>query len=171
MTTEPLGTVERHDGEYVVRFERHLAHPREKVWRAITESEHVIQWLPCDIVGERRAGATIALPFRPDLVAKHEIDEATLDGRIDVWDPPAVFEWWWSTDRLRWELDEVDGGTRLRFTTWLSDASPNPSDTAAGYHVCLRNLASLLDTGGAPLLVDADTTDLEKQYGALLTAR
>ena len=80
----------------------------------------------------------------------------TLEGRITVWDPPAVFEWWWSTDRLRWELDDVDGGTRLRFTTWLGPTK-GAANTAAGYHVCLANLATLLDTGTAPPLVDAHT--------------
>ena len=170
MTDHPMATVDREGDTYVVRFERHLAHPREKVWRAITESEHLVQWLPCDMIGERRAGAAIELPFRPDLVEKHGIETPTLGGRIDVWDPPAVFEWWWSSDRLRWELDEADGGTHLRFTTWLGADSPNPSDTAAGYHVCLANLRSLLDTGSAPPLVDADTTELEKEYGNVVAS-
>jgi uncharacterized protein YndB with AHSA1/START domain len=168
MTDEPLATVDREDGAFVVRFERQLAHPREKVWRVITESEHLEHWMPCDIVGERRAGASIELPFWPPHVERYGIEVPTLDGRIDVWDPPTVFEWWWSTDRLRFELDEVDGGTRLRFTTWLAPDPDGATNTAAGYHVCLANLASLLDTGSAPPLVDAHTAELEKQYGEVV---
>ena len=50
-TDRPLATAALHDDAWMVRFERHLAHPREKVWRALTESEHLRAWLPCDIVG------------------------------------------------------------------------------------------------------------------------
>ena len=73
MTDHDLGTVERGEDGYVVRFERQLHHPREKVWRAITESEHLVHWMPCDIVGERRAGAAIELPFWPAHVEKYGI--------------------------------------------------------------------------------------------------
>jgi uncharacterized protein YndB with AHSA1/START domain len=170
MTDHDAGTVERGDDGYVVRFERQLHHPREKVWRAITESDHLAHWMPCDIVGERRAGASIELPFWPAHVERYGIATPTLSGSIVVWDPPSVFEWWWSTDRLRWELEEVDGGTRLRFTTWLGPDGKGAANTAAGYHVCLDNLVTLLDTGTAPPLVDADTSALEAGYGAAVGA-
>jgi uncharacterized protein YndB with AHSA1/START domain len=159
-----LGAVAQSKSGYVVRYERALAHPRDTVWRALTESEQLRFWMPCDIVGERRAGAEIELPFWPEHVARYEIETPTLTGTIAVWDPPAVFEWWWDTDRLRWELDEIDGGTRLRFTTWLGPHGSGAANTAAGYHVCLDNLRSLLDTGDAPPLIDADTAHLEALY-------
>ena len=103
-----------------------------------TESEHLAHWMPCDIVGERRAGADdrAALLAGARRALRHR-RRPTLPGTIEVWDPPAVFEWWWSTDRLRWELDEIDGGTRLRFTTWLGPDGKGAANTAAGYHVCL----------------------------------
>ena len=59
MTTsrdEPLATVLDDDGRVALRFRRRLPHPPEKVWRALTESEHLQHWMPCDLVGERRAG-------------------------------------------------------------------------------------------------------------------
>ena len=40
-TLTTLGTVRRRDGAWELHFERHLAHPRENVWRAITESEQL----------------------------------------------------------------------------------------------------------------------------------
>jgi uncharacterized protein YndB with AHSA1/START domain len=161
-----LGTVAREDTGYVVRFERHLRHRREKVWRALTESEHLEHWMPCDIVGERRAGADITLPFWPAHVEKYGIGTPTLPGKIRVWEPPAVFEWEWSTDRLRWELDEVADGTRLVFTTWLGPEGKGAANTAAGYHVCIDHLMELLDTGTtATPLVDSDPSALEEQYG------
>ena len=36
-----------------------VARPREKVWRAVTEPEHLAAWYPQEIVGERRAGAPL----------------------------------------------------------------------------------------------------------------
>ena len=43
-----------------LRFERRLAHPPEKVWRALTEPEHLAAWFPSEIHGDREAGATLA---------------------------------------------------------------------------------------------------------------
>ncbi|MEZ5138617.1 MAG: SRPBCC domain-containing protein [Acidimicrobiales bacterium] len=162
-----LGTLERTDDGYVVRFERRFAHPRPKVWAAITESEHLAHWLPCDIVGERAAGATVSLPFWPAHVERYQIPTPVLDGRIEVWDPPAVFEWWWSTDRLRFELEEIEGGTVLRFATWLGPVGHGAANTAAGYHACFGNLRRLLDAGTAPPLVDVDVAPLEAAYQRL----
>lgn len=172
MTDRPLATVANDDGTYVVQFERLLAHPRQKVWRAITESEHLAHWMPCDIVGERREGADVQLPFWPEHVERYGITTPVLDGRITVWDPPAVFEWWWSTDRLRWELEDHAEGTRLRFTTWLSDAGYGPAGTAAGYHVCLDRLDALLDGSEQDDLdaYDARSGALEERYAELVTA-
>jgi uncharacterized protein YndB with AHSA1/START domain len=39
------GTVQQVDGRYVLRFERRLNHPVEKVWAALTESDRLAEWL------------------------------------------------------------------------------------------------------------------------------
>jgi uncharacterized protein YndB with AHSA1/START domain len=171
MTDHPHGTVDREQDGYVVRFERRLRHPRARVWRANTESEHLAHWLPCDIIGERRAGARVELPFWPAVVERHQIETPTLPGEILVWDPPAVFEWTWSTDRLRWELHDDGEGTLLRFATWLGADSPDAASTAAGYHVCLDQLVELLDTGTtARSLVDAEPAALEEHYRSVIAS-
>jgi uncharacterized protein YndB with AHSA1/START domain len=171
-TTDPhadrMGAILHADGGWVLRYERTLRHPRPKVWRALTESEHLRHWLPCDIVGERRAGGAVELPFWPDVVDRYQIAQPILRGRIEVWEPPAVFEWWWDEDRLRWELDEHGEGTRLVFTTWVGDAAVG-ADAAAGYHVCLDRLEVLLDTGrGAPL--EDHPMELQERYEAAADA-
>jgi uncharacterized protein YndB with AHSA1/START domain len=166
---QPLGEVLRDGNKWVLRYERLLRHPPEKVWKALTESEHLRHWLPCDIVGERREGADLELPFWPDHVERYSISEPVLHGKIRVWDPVRVFEWTWGTDVLRWELDPTDKGTLLTFTTWLSDpASDSAGDVAAGYHVCLDQLVELLDKGSTEPLVDVDVGGWEDRYAELV---
>lgn len=179
-TADELGAVSLEDGRPVLRYTRHLAHPPEKVWRAITESAHLQAWLPCDIVGERAEGATVSLPFWPDHVEAHDLDDVPLQGHILTWRPPEVFEWTWDTDRLRFELTAIEGGTILRFTTWIGDpqghgidGSPDDitgtTSASAGYHVCLSHLRVLLD-GTPGRLVDADTATVEARYRPLVAA-
>lgn len=171
-TGEPMGEVLREGGRYGLRYERRLSHPPEKVWRALTESDQLRHWFPCDIVGERRTGAEVALPFWPDHVERWSIEEPVVTGRILTWDPPSVFEWDWSGDTLRWELEPVDGGTVLTLTTWLAADDPSGAAGAgAGYHVCLDQLRELLDSGGtATPLVDMDTAPWQGRYSALMEA-
>ncbi len=166
---DALGHVERTDAGWLLRFERRLGHRPEKVWRALTESQHLRHWLPVDIVGERRAGAALELPFWPEVVERFGIENPTLPGEIRTWEPPRVFEWRWDTDVIRFEVAADGEGTLLTLTTW---AAPEPHATAvaAGYHACLANLASVLDTGTAPPLLDADTAALEERYRAVVPA-
>jgi hypothetical protein len=42
-----------------LRYVRHYPHPVDRVWRAITESDQLRHWMPCDIVGDRAAGSAI----------------------------------------------------------------------------------------------------------------
>ena len=80
-TDQPMGTV-LHDGErWGLRYERLLRHPPDKVWAGLTESEHLEHWMPCDIVGERREGAAIELPFWPAQVERYAIENRSCTGR------------------------------------------------------------------------------------------
>jgi uncharacterized protein YndB with AHSA1/START domain len=169
---ESMGTVVREDDRVGVRFERWLAHPPQKVWRALTESEQLRHWLPCDLVGERRAGASLELPFWPAHIERYGIEGPPLTGEIRVWEPPEVFEWTWDTDVLRWELRPTDAGTHLVFTTWLGDTDPTSvANAAAGYHVCLQQLQELVDTGTvAQSLIDRPVGPWEHRYAVAAAA-
>ena len=160
-----------HDGDTIgLRFERHLRHSPERVWRALTESDQLEHWLPVDIVGERRAGAEVQVPFWPAVVDKYQMPDTTMPGRILTWDPPRTFSWMWDTDTLVFELEPTETGTRLVFTTWVVDTTAGVDKTAAGYHHCLHQLVALLDTGQAPPFVDGDPTVNEEIYARLLAA-
>ena len=161
----PLGTL-RPDGG--LHYVRRLPHAPEKVWRALTESEHLVHWFPADIVGERRPGAPLKLPFWPAQVERYGIAVPVIDGEMLAWDPPRLFELTWDTDRLRWELEPDGDGTLLTFTTWLHDTSPAAvTNAGAGYHVCLDQLRELMDTGAVTYLEDGVVRELEKRYAGL----
>jgi uncharacterized protein YndB with AHSA1/START domain len=163
----PLGEV-LHDGDTVgLRYERHLSHPVERVWRALTDSDQLRHWMPVDIIGERVAGADVQATFWPDVVAKYSIPEPTMPGKILTWDPPRTFSWKWATDTLIFELHPTETGTRLVFTTWVVDTNAGVDKTAAGYHVCLDQLVSLVETDSPAPFIDADPTEYEKAYAYL----
>lgn len=194
-TTGPMGEVLR-DGERTgLRYVRLLRHSPEKVWRALTESDGLRHWFPTDIVGERAVGARLSLPFWPEgleLASTTEaIEEMGVDpgsyvseGELRVWDPPRTFEFTWGmdgrtelTDLLRFELEPTENGTRLTFTTWLGGPTGN-TDTAVGWHVCLDQLAGLLDSPESPTddtaavvqRVMAQADELRPAYAALISS-
>ena len=170
--TDPLGEVLRHGNRIGVRYVRHFPHPAERVWRALTQSDQLRYWLPCDIVGELRPSAPILLRFWPAQVEKYQIEKPEIVGRVTVFEPPSVFEWIWDSDVLRFELAEADDGTTLTFTTWPEPPDPDGlANAAAGYHVCLEALRTLLDTGSAPPLVDGDgrAKELTPVYAQAIT--
>ena len=172
MTDQSLGEILRDGDRRGLRYVRRLSHDATKVWRALTESDHLRSWMPCDIVGPRAAGAAISMPFWPEVAAKYDTGDEVPTGTIGVWDPPRVFEWSWDEDIVRFELDsDSTGATVLTLTTWIGTTDGPPlSDAAAGYHVCLDHLVQLLDTGAAPSVATSDPSPLEARYRELVTA-
>lgn len=59
MDDADLGTLTPQGERWKLSFTRRLPHPPTKVWRAVTEAEHLAAWFPQQIVGERRAGARL----------------------------------------------------------------------------------------------------------------
>lgn len=176
MTTEnrevQLGKAHREDGFWVLRYERQLSHAREKVWRALTESDHLRHWLPTNLVGERREGAELTLEYWPEVVKDHadRIATSVLRGTIRVWRPPSVFEWTWDVDVLRFELEADGDDTRLTFTTWLGAADTPVVEAAAGYHLCLDRLTELLAEGTTVPIAKAVIAQREAEYVTALNS-
>jgi uncharacterized protein YndB with AHSA1/START domain len=154
----------RDDGKYVLRFERQLSHPPEKVWRALTEPDQLRRWFPVDIEGERRVGAKLRFVFREDAPRAADMpellehDARDLDGEFTEFDPPRLLAYTWGDEFLRWELEPTADGCRLAFSHTFDERSgiPHPAGPlkkgardASGWDVCLGSLEALLD-GGAP---------------------
>jgi uncharacterized protein YndB with AHSA1/START domain len=129
------GTLEKiADQRWRLRFVRTLPHPPEKVWRALTEPEHLAAWFPTSIEGDRAAGAKLRFAFTNDAAP-------ALDGEMVEYDPPSVLEMRWGDDELlRFELRPTDSGTELTFLNTFEQEGKAARD-AAGWHACLDLLA------------------------------
>ncbi|MFI7707354.1 SRPBCC domain-containing protein [Nonomuraea sp. NPDC049480] len=117
------------DGRTTVRMQRRLPHPPAKVWRAITQPQHLAAWFPADVTID---GDHITYGFGPD-------------GHITHNDPPHVFAHTWGDDHLLWEL-QPDGphGTLLTFTHTFTDRHGAASFTS-GWHTCILAMLAHLD--------------------------
>lgn len=157
------GTVQETGGQYVLRFERHLKHPVEKVWTALTDPEHRDAWLAAGTI-EPQPGGRTELTFDN---SPTDEDGTGLNGTVRTADPPRLLEFSWRTESgaeepIRWELFPEDDGTRLVLTHTVRRPIPlgfglNVQNSVmesrlagclAGWHGHLDRLSLLL--GGQP---------------------
>jgi uncharacterized protein YndB with AHSA1/START domain len=152
-----LATLLESDGTWTLRFERRLAHPIEKVWRAVSEPEHRDAWFPQRIEGDLVAGGELRFVDDPNL------PEEGWAGRCLAVDPPHLLELEWGTDVVRIELAPDGDGTRLTFTDLLGERR-HAARTASGWHLCLASLEASLDGGPAPEVDEATWNALHDRY-------
>jgi uncharacterized protein YndB with AHSA1/START domain len=153
-----FGTLEQAgDGRWKVRFTRHLDHPVEKVWRAITEPEHLAAWFPGTMEGERRAGAPLTFHF--------PAPAEPMAGEMVVFDPPRCMELRWGVDVLRFELSPAGAGTQLVVTDTLEELGKAARD-AAGWHECLELLRHEVADEPRSFELGDVWTDVHPQYQA-----
>jgi uncharacterized protein YndB with AHSA1/START domain len=125
------------DGRTQLSIERRFPHPQEKVWRAVTQPEHLDQWFPFDVEVDLRVdGAMSFVDKRPDASTK-------LSGRVLELDPPRVFAFDWEGEVLRFDLEPDGDGTRLVFSHTINDHYGAASFTA-GWTACLDALEDVL---------------------------
>lgn len=131
------------DGEgWTVVFVRHLRHPPDRVWVALTDPEELVEWAP--FTANRHLSTT------GDAVLTHIDGDVTTDTDVSVVvaEQPVILEYTWGTDRLRWKLEPTDEGTQLTLRHTLADRGDAPK-VSAGWHIYLDVAASLLD--GQPI--------------------
>jgi len=136
------GQLEQSDGNWQLRFTRKLPHPPEKVWRALTEPEHLEAWFPTTIEGEQVAGA--ALRF-----SHHDAPLPPFEGEMLTYEPPSLMEFRWGEDTLRFALEPDGSGTKLTLVDTLGELGKAARD-GAGWHTCLDRLAYHLDEAEPP---------------------
>jgi uncharacterized protein YndB with AHSA1/START domain len=152
-----IGTLEQTAQGPRLRFTRHLAHPPEKVWRAITEPEHLRAWFPDTIVVEEWA---VGAPLRFDHAP---VEGGSFDGEVLEFEPETVLEFRWGADTIRLELERDGDGTRLTLLDTLDELGKAARD-GAGWHACLDNLKHHLDGTPPPASPSNRWRDLNQRY-------
>ncbi|HZT65901.1 MAG TPA: SRPBCC family protein [Acidimicrobiales bacterium] len=169
------GSIERSGETVTLHYERHLAHPVEAVWRAITDPEEVAAW----------SGWEVEIDLRPGgrFVTRHQTGDRVVDRIVRV-EPPHLLEhtFWEDVNpeaRVTYRLDEEHGGCRLTLThvltmsdlrrsaerySWAGDPTTQIPRTGAGWHRLLDRIAARLDGVASPAPADG----LEERYAAKL---
>jgi len=164
------GAQVRKDGEnWTLILVRELRHSPEKVWQALTDPAQLREWAPFDADGSLgTAGARVKLTTVGAPAA------GISETRVTRADAPNVLEYNYGDRDIRWELEAVDGGTRL--TLWHNIDRRFIAWGAAGWHISFDVLDRLL--AGQPLgrIVGAEAMKFEgwqrlvaeyaKQFGA-----
>lgn len=139
-----LGTV-KHIGDFFeARIERMLEHDQPAVWKMLTDSSLLPQWLaPGDLSLVKGGSATLNFPE----------SGTNVDSIVTDVDPPRLIEYSWSSrgepDRpLRWEANAENVGTRLSLTLRIPD-NEDIARTCAGWEAHLEMLAAAME--GVPI--------------------
>lgn len=139
---ETLTTVE---GRPLLHIERRLPHPRERVWRAITEPEQLSRWYPFAVTElDLRLGGRIRFGAGAG---------TTIEAIVTELDPPGLFAFSEnepvrmireSDDLVRFELRPLGRKCLLVFTHIFDDRYAAAS-YASGWHLCLDALEAVVD--------------------------
>jgi uncharacterized protein YndB with AHSA1/START domain len=150
------GDLDQNEGRWVLQFVRRLPHPPEKVWRALTEPEHLKVWFPADIEGERKEGAPLRFLFRNN-------EGPDSDGEFITYDPPNVLQFRWGDELLRFDLEADGSGTVLRFLNTFDELGKAARD-AAGWHACLDILGHHVDGEEPPWRPEERWAEVHEWY-------
>jgi uncharacterized protein YndB with AHSA1/START domain len=158
MPVAPEAILQDQEGRPMLRFERRLPHPPERVWRALTETDELSAWHPSPPEFELEVGGTVR--FTDSAIAFP-------DGEVTDCDPPRTLGYTWGDDHLRWELEPLEDGCLLVLLHSFDDRFKAARD-AAGWDLCLDSLSSLL--AGEPAPPSKDPTAQPREWQELNSA-
>jgi uncharacterized protein YndB with AHSA1/START domain len=156
------------DGEkWKLVLVRELRHSPAKVWQALTDPAHLVEWAPFD--ADRSLAAVGPVKLSTVGAPTPQVAETAVT-RADA---PRLLEYSWGAQDLRWELEPVGNGTRL--TLWQNIDRRFIAWGAAGWHVCFDVLDRLLAGEPVGRIVGAEamkfdgwqrlTTEYATQFG------
>jgi len=159
------GAQVRKEGEkWTLILVRDLRHSPEKVWQALTDPAHLVEWAPFVAAGNLgTAGRTVTLTW----VGTGKPVETTVT-RAEA---PTLLEY----NDIRWELAASGSGTRL--TLWHKIDRRFISWGAAGWHIAFDVLDRFLSGNPIGRIAGADamkfsgwqrlTAEYARQFGAV----
>jgi uncharacterized protein YndB with AHSA1/START domain len=144
----------RKEGEkWTLILARELRHAPAKVWEALTDPEQLREWAPFD--ADRNLGSAGPVKFSVVGAPTPQVSE-TIIKRAEA---PKLLEYNWGDNEMRWELEPLDGGTRL--TLWHNIGRKFVAMGAAGWHICFDVLDRLLDGHPIGRIVAGDAMKFE----------
>ncbi|MDQ6438207.1 SRPBCC domain-containing protein [Mesorhizobium sp. LHD-90] len=122
-----------------VVVERQIPHPPEKIWRALTQSHLIEEWL-------------MKTDFRPDEGSRFNLsaDWGAVEGKVLAADPHRTLSYTWDTKDLRsvitWTLTPTPTGTVLRMeqSGFRPDQQSYYRGAVAGWQRFFANLEQVL---------------------------
>ena len=122
--------VQKDGDNWTLVLVRELHHAPAKVWKALTDPEHLREWAPFD--SDRSLGAVGTV----NLTTVGAPNPTVTETQVKRADAPKLLEYNWGGQDLRWQLEPLGaGGTRL--TLWHNIDRRFIAMGAAGWHVCL----------------------------------
>ena len=128
--------IEKIGDNWTLVLVRNLRHPPARVWQALTDPEHLREWAPFD--SDRNLGTIGTAKLTTVGAPTPHVTES----QIRRADAPKTLEYNWGGKDIRWELEPLDGGTRL--TLWHNIDRGYISMGAAGWHICFDVLERFL---------------------------
>jgi len=126
-----------------VVVEREVPHPPEKIWRALTQSHLIEEWL-------------MANDFRPDAGHRFRLtaDWGAVEGEVQAVEPHRTLSYRWDTKDLKsvvtWTLTPTGAGTRLRMeqSGFRPDQQPYYRGATVGWPRFFDALEQVLSRSG-----------------------
>ncbi len=129
-------TVRKDEHAWTLVLVRELRHPPATVWRALTDPAELHEWAPFE--ADRNLGTT----GRATLSTVGTPAPQRSDTIVTRADTGRLLEYTWGGNDIRWELEPLGDGTRLKL--WHSIDRRYIAMGAAGWHICLDVLDLLL---------------------------
>ncbi len=140
--------IHREGDSWTLVLVRTIRHSPDVVWGALTEPDQLRQWAPFD--ADRNLGFTGPATLTTVGAPAPVVDQT----EVTLADRPRALEYSWGGNRMRWELEPTDDGTRL--TLWHSIDRRYIAMGAAGWHICFDVLDRLLRGDPIGRLVGGD---------------
>lgn len=150
---DPMDATLAVDGSsWVLTITRELPHPVDRVWSMLTDPALLARWSP--VVPDR--SLTTEGP-----ATSHETPDAPgVDVAVLTCTAPTELVHRWGEHQLRWTLAGTEAGTLLVLEQTVGSKADSPR-YAAGWHICLAVLATVLSGADVPRVVG----ELSHTYG------
>lgn len=140
--------IEKNGDTWTLVLTRELRHAPSLVWEALTDPAQLAAWAPFE--ADRNMGTTGSVKLTAVGAPKLTVSETNIK-RAEA---PRLLEYSWGGGDLRWELEPLGAGTRLKL--WHNINRGYIAWGAAGWHICLDVLDGFIAGNPVGRLVGPD---------------